>query len=210
MATIVPGTTARLGSIHEDLGRAERVAAAAGGQGTTATIAWAGYEAPDDIGAAFPIQAYAAEGALNRFQDGLRATHEAGVAHQTVIAHSYGGVVAGQTARDLGLDADDLILVAAPGTGADRADALRLDGVPPERIGRHVHAIVSPEDWINDYSAPAPGLSIGHGLQPTHPAFGAHVFEAGNGTRDVHNGYFDEGTAALEAIAAIVAPPPPR
>lgn len=52
VATIVPGTTARLGSIHEDIGRAERLAAAAAdGQGTTATTAWVGYEAPDNIGA---------------------------------------------------------------------------------------------------------------------------------------------------------------
>ena len=167
-------------------------------------------EAPDDIGAATPFQAYGGELALNSFQDGLRATHEAGNAHQTVIAHSYGGVLAGQTARHLGLNADELILVAAPGAGVDHVSELRLDGVPPAQIGQRVHAIVSPDDWVNNVSAPLPGLPIGHGLQPTSPLFGAHVFEADNGTRDEHNGYFDEGTAAIDSIAALVAPPAPR
>lgn len=88
-----------------------------------------------------------------------------------MIAHSYGGVVAGQTARDLGLNADDLILVAAPGSGAHHVGQLELDGVAPERIGEHVHAIVSPEDWITDVSHPLVGLTVGHELDPAHPWF---------------------------------------
>ncbi|MEV6490593.1 alpha/beta hydrolase [Actinoplanes sp. NPDC051633] len=213
VSTVVPGTSARLGSIDLDVQRAERLAAAAeasaDGHGTVSTIAWLGYDAPDDVGAAFPFQADAGAEALDRFQDGLRATHEAGAAHQSVVAHSYGAVVAGHAARDYGLNADDLILVAAPGTGVDHVSELTLDGVPPDQIGRRVHAIRSPDDWVRIFAPDEPD-AIGHGLDPTDARFGAHVFEADNGSRDEHNGYFDEGTAALGSLGALIAPPAPR
>ena len=73
-------------------------------------------------------------------------------------------------------------------------------------IGEHVHAIRDPEDWVRHVSAPLPGLPIGHGLDPTDPLFGAHIFTADNGSRDEHNGYFDAGTQAIGEIAKLIAP----
>ena len=68
----------------------------------------------------------AGRAALDRFQDGLRGTHEDGPAHQTVVGHSYGSLVVGYTAREPGLAADDVVFVASPGVGVDRAAGLGM------------------------------------------------------------------------------------
>lgn len=97
-----------------------------------ATIAWLGYDAPGE--AAFEnlpgimTRALADRGAerLTSFVDGLQASraYNAGDAHSTLLAHSYGGVVSGITATKTTYGAiNDLVLFGSPGMGTyDPAD----------------------------------------------------------------------------------------
>jgi hypothetical protein len=123
-------------------------AARTAGSPSTSVITWDGYAAPQSI---FPQAAEDkwADGAkqdLDRFQDGLRASHEGAPAHNTVIGHSYGTTVVGHAARDGDLNADDVVFVASPGVGVSNADQLHLDGVPQDQVGRHVHSTVAQHD----------------------------------------------------------------
>ncbi|MGH7747001.1 MAG: alpha/beta hydrolase, partial [Candidatus Dormibacteria bacterium] len=212
VATYVPGTTASLGSVNDDLQRADSMVKAArdAGSPSTAAITWVGYEAPQQI---FPDAAEDrwADGAkqdLDRFQDGLRASHEGAPAHNTVIGHSYGATVVGHAARDGNLNADDVVFVASPGVGVTHADQLHLGGVPGDQVGQHVHSTVAQHDPIK--------LSAGiNGPSPTGPSFGGTTFESNPGDAGpwyelgwngaVHSQYWDDGNKALVNMGRIIA-----
>jgi hypothetical protein len=80
LCTYVPGTGAKLASASSEMDRADHMVAAAGkaGSPSTSTIAWIGYDAPQDVAADSWKESYAnrAQKDLDRFQDGLRVTHE--------------------------------------------------------------------------------------------------------------------------------------
>ena len=139
---------------------------------------------------------------------GVRGDHNGAAAHQTVLAHSYGTVVAGIAAKEHGLNADDLILVASPGIPVDHVTDLHLDGVREGYQALHTYAITSPDDWIQQWVQYVGG---DHGINPADPldpvAFGGQILHDDNGSRDEHNGYFDEGTASLARLGRIIAPP---
>ncbi|MFI5846002.1 alpha/beta hydrolase [Catenuloplanes sp. NPDC051500] len=223
--TYVPGMTSDLASLGGELDRAARVAEHAtelDPARRTAAVLWLDYDAPDFVGeAASDAPAEHAAPALHRFQEGLRAGHEGEPARQTVLGHSYGSLVAGVTARDLGLDADGLVLLASPGAGVAHAAELGLPEVwastsfsdPIQR------APVSPVSALTDamVSAALPGVGpalaygppedgLWHGRNPADPAFGARVFasqpDAG------HLGYWDRGGTALDALSRITLGPP--
>ncbi|NUT45846.1 MAG: hypothetical protein HOV94_00805, partial [Saccharothrix sp.] len=210
IATYVPGTYAELGQAGGDIDRARRLAVEAGDG--TAVIAWIGYDAPDSIipGAASPVYADNAELALDRFQDGLRATDVEAPAHLTVVGHSYGTTVIGQTARDHGLNADDVVLVSSPGAGVQHVSELRLDGVDPAQVGHHVHATTSPDDPINITNpeialAPPnpvqphpPTIDPFHGRAPIDPRFGARVFESPSDWPEPHSAPFEPNHPAVD------------
>ncbi|MEV6630175.1 alpha/beta hydrolase [Actinoplanes sp. NPDC051470] len=212
VSTVVPGVDTRLGTIDGEIGRAERLRAAAGEVSAdpavaaqTSVIAWVGYDTPTIDGAIWAAPAEAAAPALDRFQDGLRATHNGAAAHQTVIAHSYGTVVAGIAAHGDGLNADDLVLVASPGIPVDHVSELNLDGVREGYEGQHVYAITSPDDWIQGPAAQTFGGD--HGADPADPleSWGAQILHDDNGNRDdEHNAYFDEGTASLRRLGGLI------
>lgn len=130
-------------------------------------ITWVGYDAPENAGAI--LSGYAEDGAeeLNRFQDGLRATHQDSTpSHNTVIGHSYGSTVVGHTARgEDSLGADELIFVGSPGVSTGDAHELNLS---PD----NVHATAAEEDHINDWWV------IPHNHEPTSDEFGATTFES--------------------------------
>ncbi|WP_157620845.1 WXG100-like domain-containing protein [Saccharothrix sp. NRRL B-16348] len=217
IATFVPGTYAELGQAGGDIDRARMLATEAG-EGT-AVITWVGYDAPDSI---FPeagksIYADNAEQSLDRFQDGLRATDTQDRAHLTVVGHSYGTTVIGQTARDHGLNADDVVLVSSPGAGVHHVSELRLDGVDPAHVGERVHATTSPDDPINITN---PEIALGppnaaqphpptvdpfHGRAPVNPQFGARTFESPSGWPEPHSAPFHPDHPAVDEIAAIIA-----
>ncbi|MGH9210360.1 MAG: alpha/beta hydrolase [Acidimicrobiales bacterium] len=128
VATYVPGTGARLGTIGGDIRRADIMVADAGAApGGTAVITWIGYDAPQQVSrighpgspsAMSPSYAANAAAALRSFQAGLDISHTGGGDfNKTVLGHSYGTTVVGHAARGGGFSADNLVFVASPGVG---------------------------------------------------------------------------------------------
>ncbi|WP_158848983.1 WXG100-like domain-containing protein [Saccharothrix deserti] len=225
VATYVPGTLAELHQAGGDIDRARLLAEAAGraAEESTAVITWIGYDAPDNIfpAAASPVYADNAEESLNRFQDGLRATNPQ--AHLTAVGHSYGTTTIGQTARDHGLAADDVVLVSSPGAGTQHVSELRLDGVDPAEVGQRVHATTAPGDPIsisnpefpvenpNIFERRPPTVDPFHGRDPANPDFGARVFEsppdwvnARGETPHPHSAPFEKDHPTIDEIGQII------
>ncbi len=157
----------------------------------TATIAWVGYTTPDGVGPDVVTDRLARAGAprLERFLAGLALT----APHAdppAVLCHSYGSVVCGLAAP--GLAAGDLVFIGSPGTRSGTADALDTDA--------RVWATRSPADWISAIPNVSV-LGLGHGTDPTDPAYGARVVTSA----DVgsHGGYAEPGTDALRNFSAI-------
>ncbi|MEU1482707.1 alpha/beta hydrolase [Streptomyces sp. NPDC005752] len=154
-----------------------------------AVIAWAGYTTPVGVGldAATGGLAEAGAGRLTRFTEGLAAD---GLPSPVVFCHSYGSVVCGLAASDLG--ATDLVVLGSPG--------MRADDVAGLRTGARVWAAKDDTDWIDD----VPHMRVaglGHGADPADEAFGAHRVPAQDAKG--HTGYFAPGTDSLRAFAAI-------
>lgn len=155
----------------------------------SAVIAWAGYTTPVGVGIDAATGSLAEAGAdrLTRFADGLAAD---GVPAPAVFCHSYGSVVCGLAASRL--HASDLVVLGSPGMHADNVRALHTDA--------RVWAAKDPTDWIDN----VPNVDfagLGHGADPTSPAFGAHRVPADDAHG--HTGYFAPGTESLHAFAAI-------
>jgi hypothetical protein len=214
----VPGAGADLTGVASLIARADAVSAAAarlGPEHRLATVAWLGYDPPDGADAALPGAARGARPALDSFVDGLRASHQGAPAHTTVLGHSYGSLAVGVTARDVGLDVDDVIFVGSPGVGVNRAPALGLPadavwsstagGDPVQRYAPGFGQIA--RDALANLTRPfsrhigdaEPDVFLWHGLNPSHPAFGGQVFASDPGGG--HNGYW-QGTG-LDNIARI-------
>ena len=215
VATFVPGTGSGLDSINGDMSRTDRMAQAAGNADSpsTSVITWVGYAAPQDLAeAADASYAEDAKHDLDKFQDGLRATHEGARSHNTVIGHSYGSTVIGHTAATEGLDADDVVFVGSPGVGVDNAADLNMPA-------GHVHATVAEHDMIHASNIGfelIPGIDTDvHGPAPTGRDFGANVFESDPGAKgpdyqgglssEAHSQYWDHGNKALENMGLIIA-----
>lgn len=219
VATYVPGTGSDLGKISADMDRSDRMArsAAEAGSPSTAVIAWLGYDAPDELSnAASGDYADGGKNALAGFQDGLRATHEGDPSHSTVLGHSYGTTLVGYAARDGGLNADDLALVASPGVGVDNVSELHLDGVDSAQIGQHVHATVAENDIIKLANIEVDGIDLMHGPDPAAKEFGGHVFASDPGTEGplggvsdtAHSEYWNSRSKSLDNIGRIIAGKP--
>jgi hypothetical protein len=232
VVTYVPGTGSQLSKIGSDLPRADKMvgSATAAGSPSTAAITWVGYDAPQSITEASDEKyAQNARGSLDRFQDGLRATHEGPRSHNTVIGHSYGSTTVGHTARDMGLNADDVISVGSPGVGVEHARDLKLDGVPPDQVPNHVHSSRAEHDMIGVTNVPIGGVPqlggggiIGEydplGPDPTGKDFGGKTFTSNPGTEgpwytgglsgDAHSQYWDPNSKSLRNIGLIVAGKP--
>lgn len=194
VSVVVPGS-------DNDAGTFDRKAAAHGappgmartlhtaaGPGT-AVIAWAGYTTPVGVGvdAATGRLAEAGAGRLERFTEGLIAD---GLPEPAVFCHSYGSVVCGLAAHRL--PATDLVVLGSPGMRADDVDALRTRA--------RVWAAKAPDDWIDDVPS-VRFAGLGHGADPTDPAFGARRIPAYD--TQGHAGYFAPGTESLRVFASI-------
>ncbi|MER6071517.1 alpha/beta hydrolase [Streptomyces sp. NPDC001817] len=160
----------------------------------TAVVAWLGYETPATVSTTVTTTTRAKEAApqLRAFIRHLRAATP-GQAHISLLCHSYGTAVCGRAAA--GLDAEDIVLVGSPGTGADSAAALHTRA--------RVWAARGSEDWIAEVphvSATLFGTTVGLGADPVSRAFGARVFDAGDAD---HSGYFTPGSDSLANLARI-------
>ncbi|MFC9993560.1 alpha/beta hydrolase [Nocardia sp. NPDC127526] len=190
VTTYVPGTGSEPSKMGADMERVDLMTeqAKAGGAPKPVTIAWFGYDAPPGLGDATDQKyADAAAPALDRFQEGLRVTHEGPPSRNTVLGHSYGTTVVGDAAsHGRTLDADAVVFVASPGTTVDHATDLSLTGVPDGQEYLHVFATKAENDpvplypkvswspWTDDY-----------GRDPTDSKFGAQTFTSDPGTRGV-------------------------
>ncbi|MFI1938310.1 alpha/beta hydrolase [Streptomyces purpureus] len=208
--------TGRAVEVHGDLTRATRIAVLVPGSDTTldtyerfakgaralhhelgpdaAVVSWLGYDTPATIGTTVLTPGRAADaapelrsfvGEMSRLNPGARVA---------ALCHSYGSVVCARAAP--GLDIDDLVLYGSPGTGVDTATAL---GTPAR-----VWAGRGSDDWIAEVpytSVEVFGTTVGHGMDPVSPGYGARTFDAGDAG---HSDYLRPGSTALRSIAGIV------
>lgn len=213
VATYVPGTGSNTTNMSGGVNRADAMFAAANRADpavANSVVAWYGYDAPQELGAAAgPASAASAAQPLDNFQSGLRATHEGATpSHNTVLGHSYGTTVVGEAASEgHTLDADDVVFVASPGAGGpSHADELSLTGLDPADNGGRVWATTGQHDPIK--------LSEGiHGASPNNPNFGGHRFSADSEpgawygmqwNPDAHSSYWDRRNLALENMGKII------
>lgn len=200
IATYVPGTGAGFvggEGFAGNLDRAQRMAldaSKAAPDERTSVVLWIGYDAPDNAFLNAPSDDYAEDAApdLRRFQGGLRATHEAGDASQTVLGHSYGTTVVGHAAsHGHSLDADQVVFVASPGVGVEEASDLSLRN--GDTSGERVWATCAEGDKVR--------YSPVHNNDPTEDDFGGKVFESRPGG---HGSYWDQNNVARANIANLV------
>lgn len=131
----------------------------------TPTVIWLGYTAPEDILFDSASESFALEGAdnLSYFQAALSERFPA--ATRTVLAHSYGTVVAAEAAKTHGLFADNLVFMGSPGVNALHVDQLHLHSADP---GVYVaDTYDDPIQWLRN------GSSAFFGANPASPHFGA-------------------------------------
>lgn len=248
--TYVPGTGGSLsGANGGDFSRIQTMATDAyniGGVTDTANVLWMDYDAPDRV---FPFQdgeginpeatftSYAENGAesLESFTQGIRSTSEAGLgepANLTMTSHSYGTTLVGTAASTEGIEADNLIFVASPGTNVESAHSL---GVGAENVyaTRNESDIIgmSADPYTGAASGAGAGLLVGgipgaliggtagyfsgdpdqmiHGTDPTSDTFGGNVIESAadsnKSASDNHSTYWDEvNETARREMAKII------
>ncbi|THV26792.1 alpha/beta hydrolase [Glycomyces paridis] len=184
-AVHVPGTYSELSNFGTQMNRADTMyedALKAAPDEETAVIAWLGYDAPDSVPqASNPQQAHDATGDLSSFMYGLEASHQGGDSHTSVMGHSYGSTVAGDTVRTYEGVADELITVASPGTSANSVEELNIDEDHVWSTTAEGDAIELPQDL---------GL-LGH--DATNDGFGGNEFTSdavGADGGQIHGGYW--------------------
>ena len=197
LVVLVPGSDIDLTTLDDPADPAARplawarAIADATGPGT-AVVLWVGYPTPQGLGldAATGRLARAAVPALVQEVATLRE-RPGPPPRTTVVGHSYGAVVAALAAHEL--PADELVLVGSPGARADDVTALHT--------AARVWVARADGDWIGR----VPGLAVGdlgHGTDPTDPAFGALPLSTGDTAG--HADYFRPGTEFLGALADVV------
>jgi hypothetical protein len=201
IAILVPGVDSTLADFDRGLGGVAR--RAPGVQGRTlyeqlskrdrdvAVVSWLGYDPPEGIGLAAATEGRARAGAaaLTRFvHDVLRQRPGAAV---TLIGHSYGSLVVGLAAPHLP-EVDDLVVLGAPGAGADRAADLG---------GARVWSALAPADWIRRIPQ-VRLLGLGLGRRPSSPGFGAYALPTAGVAG--HDYYLVPGSATLRAVGDVV------
>ncbi|MGW7527628.1 alpha/beta hydrolase [Streptomyces sp. NPDC054783] len=196
VVTYVPGTTANLSGVDGLISRAEALQgkmARTDFTHSTASILWLGYDAPQSL---VPDATYntswadSAREPLSDFLAGLETAHHGGHANSTLLGHSYGSLVAGETMRDHpDLPVGKAILVGSPGAGVNHAKDLNI---PAD----HVWAATAKNDLVNMAPPQAGALaplnpnayrrlfddhSAMYGTDPTSDEFGGRTFKVGNG-----------------------------
>jgi hypothetical protein len=200
----VPGLTSTMENFDGVAGDAARVReiAARNGNGSVASIAWLGYDAPDfdpSLDGVRDVARVAGEGAaaeggrnLSHFVEGLKATRQGDDAHYTAIGHSYGSVAVGKAAGG-DMRVDDVVLVGSPGPGDENSRASDLHG--------KVYVGSSDEDFVTRLGT-KDDKSLG--VDPANEDFGATRFKVepqgefnlskdgfGRGIEN-HTSYFDD------------------
>lgn len=222
VAVTVPGLGTDGGSAAYLADRAATINEAArtldGGQ-TNATLAWIGYDAPDNLpwnggfdagGVLSEDMAEAGGERLSDTIDGLRAGRDGDPAHLSVIGHSYGSTTTGLGAHGDGLDVDDIVVVGSPGLGGDTNNASDL-GIDTDHVWAGANSNDPVADLGNNGAIHLETLGgAGLGDNPVEDDFGANRFGAESTTRGGlnpfadHSKYFDHDTESLHNIGQIV------
>ncbi|POM26786.1 hypothetical protein BTM25_11940 [Actinomadura rubteroloni] len=194
----VPGTTENLDNFTGSMNRTFNLNQAASmlTGGPVSTVAWLGYDAPNNVldhllpgDAAVPGYAIRGGAQLGSFVDGLRvAQNDVGDAgsQMTLVGHSYGSTVIGEAAlqHEGKLPVNDIVVAGSPGMHVAHAGDLGIGA-------RHVWAEKAPGDIV----PPAGKLFHGgwtlHGPQvPSDPGFGGNRLDTdGHGHSDYWNDY---------------------
>lgn len=185
VTTMVAGvSTGRPDQLAGELAKARGIAATTGG----AVIVWQGYTPPPSVVHGIdPAAAHTGGAELALFQAAVRERYPQ--AQLTVLAHSYGTVVAARAAQGPGLAVDDLWLLGSPGVGAESVDKLALLGAHPQ-----VYVADADRDPI---TATRFGHEAAHGYSPSAESFGATRID---GVRGDHSAYFTD-PVLLAALA---------
>lgn len=194
VAVIVPGADITVDTFdtgsHRPGGSARVLLAEASRQSPStrlAVVAWLGYESPPTWSLDVLTDSAAREGAraLRRTVTGLRRETRAPIA---LLCHSYGSVVCAKAAAT-GLPVADLVLTASPGSEFPTAAFTTA----------RVWAALGTNDWMRFVPKTRLG-PLGFGHDPTHPAFGARLFDAGQAG---HSDYFRPDTLSLRNLSRI-------
>ena len=195
VAVLVPGIlTHPVDDLTGLVDGAADVAAAARAAGpglAVAAVAWLGYRTPATVLAA-PSSQVAQRGgpALDRALDGwaaARTSPGATPARTTVVAHSYGTLVASRAAQAPGeLAADALVLLGSPGTEALTAADLEAAEV------HGAWSLADPVSWSGWYGRGPVSALFGDTPLPTEATQG-------------HTQYLDRDRPTLAAIGEVVA-----
>lgn len=173
---------------------------AAHGGGTVATIAWIGYHAPLSVDVLATGDAHRGSDYLEQTLWGIHESRAVSGSdpHVTVVAHSYGSLLAGYTAST---DApmSDLVMIGSPGTAPNTVEEMgwSADHV---FVGKADGDVIAESGWF---------LS-----DPTSDYYGASVFQTDGGPHpmaevdtlpaDGHSEYYWANTESLWNISSVV------
>ncbi len=110
------------------------------------------------------------------------------------MCHSYGSVVCAYAAPELvqtGVTLSDIVVFGSPGMDVSTVSALGTSA--------RVWAARATADWIR-WVPNVRMFGVGHGTDPTDPAFGARVLAVPDA--DGHDGYLLAGTTSLRRLTA--------
>lgn len=163
-----------------------------GAGNSLAVIGWLGYDPPavDSMHIATLGHADAGARALKSFLAQIKTVNPAPV---SLLCHSYGSVVCGRVAPHVNVT--DIAVFGSPGMGVGSVSDLNSTA--------RVWAGRGTSDGIADVphvQVDLLGVSLGFGDDPVDPAFGARLFDAGNGG---HSDYLRTGDTALRNLALI-------
>ncbi|OFT86591.1 alpha/beta hydrolase [Corynebacterium sp. HMSC29G08] len=170
-----------------ELAKAQRIAETTG----ASVVVWQGYDPPQDLAEGFsglPATRGAAD--LSMFQLALEERWPD--ATKSVVAHSYGTLVASRAAYEHGLLADDLWLLGSPGVDGRSVKDLTL-----RSPGSSVFVADASNDAILALRNDA--FSLHGSTSPSDPSYGATIID---GIRGSHSDYFHD-QVFLDALAGV-------
>lgn len=161
----------------------------------TSVVLWKGYDNPADVLAA-------AVGAIECDEDLLTAAADLAAfvdalaldpdQSLTLVAHSFGSVVAGAALADFGLEVTDVVVAGSPGMTVDELRQLHLSQT-------HFFSEQAPGD-------PVAELGV-FGAVPSSPTFGGTRMRTNAPDHPevmAHSSYFEAGSEALENMVDVV------
>ncbi|GAC69323.1 alpha/beta hydrolase [Gordonia soli] len=217
----VPGLTTMIRSLGTNLDNAGnhyfRTTAELGGEGSAASIAWIGYDAPSGRGSAAVANTALAEAGghllardVAAFNAG-RAVGDIGPADNHIFGHSYGSVASSYAGAEgrLASDVQTITLLGSPGAGP-------VTHASQFGIGDNVYAASSGRDFVtwlgaSDTTQVGRVFNTGLGIDPSIEPFGAQRIAAQSrfsfplDNLMSHTGYYELGSESLRNFGRIAA-----